>query len=129
MTCYDFKEHHTNRIRFIGTAGGWAKPSTGYTFMSTSKKIPKLIAFLKTGKPLKELNYKNRFWYYDLLLLDVLHSNNEKGHLIFQKLFKNRDPQLIFKFLDEDTSITEDIYYILGCPKTPFTKALIKRLF
>ncbi|WP_396636017.1 lycopene cyclase family protein [Maribacter sp. R77961] len=129
MTCYDFKEHHTDRIRFIGTAGGWAKPSTGYTFMSTSKKIPQLIAFLKTGKPLKELSFKNRFWFYDLLLLDVLHSDNEKGHLIFQKLFKKRDPQLIFKFLDEDTNIFEDIYYILGCPKIPFTKALIKRLF
>ncbi|PIB27613.1 lycopene cyclase [Maribacter sp. 4U21] len=129
MTCYDFKEHHTDKIRFIGTAGGWAKPSTGYTFMSTSKKIPQLITFLKTGRPLKELDFKNRFWYYDLLLLDVLHSKNESGHLIFQKLFKERNPQLIFKFLDEDTSVMEDIYYILGCPKIPFTTALIKRLF
>ncbi|MEP1016901.1 lycopene cyclase family protein, partial [Maribacter dokdonensis] len=44
MTAYDFREHHTNRIRYIGTAGGWAKPSTGYTFMSTANKVPKLIA-------------------------------------------------------------------------------------
>ncbi|MGB3149948.1 MAG: lycopene cyclase family protein [Maribacter sp.] len=129
MTCYDFKEHHTDRMRYIGTAGGWAKPSTGYTFMSTSKKIPQLLAFLKSGRPLRELDFKNRFWYYDLLLLDLLHTKNEIGHLIFQKLFKKRNPQLIFKFLDEETSIMEDIYYILGCPKIPFTKALIKRLF
>ncbi len=51
MTAYDFKEHHTKNIRFIGTAGGWAKPSTGYTFKSTAKKIPKLVAHIKTGKP------------------------------------------------------------------------------
>lgn len=129
MTCYDFKEHHTNRIRYIGTAGGWAKPSTGYTFMSTSRKIPKLISFLKTGKPLRKLQFKNRFWFYDLLFLDVLHKKNELGYQVFQNLFKRRNPQLIFKFLDEETSPMEDINYIMGCPKIPFIRALFRRLF
>ncbi|MFX0555832.1 lycopene cyclase family protein [Maribacter sp. CXY002] len=129
MTSYDFKEHNTKRVRQIGTADGWAKPSTGYTFMSTSKKIPKLVAYIKTDKPLKEFNIKNRFWLYDLLFLDVLHKNNGKGHQIFQKLFKRRKPQLIFKFLDEQTNILEDVYYIAGCPKLPFIKALLKRIF
>ncbi|WP_289644213.1 lycopene cyclase family protein [Maribacter aestuarii] len=129
MTCYDFMEHHTDRIRYIGTAGGWAKPSTGYTFLSTSKKIPKLVSFLKTGKPLKALHFKNRFWYYDMLLLDVLHHNNAIGHKIFERIFKKRKPQLLFKFLDEQTSLAEDFYYIMGSPKFPFLKALLKRLF
>ena len=129
MTCYDFKEHHTEKIRYIGTAGGWAKPSTGYTFLSTSKKIPKLVSFLKTEKPLRELHYKNRFWYYDLLLLDVLHYDNSMGHKIFTSIFKKRKPQLLFKFLDEQTSIREDLYYIMGSPTLPFLKALLKRLF
>lgn len=48
MTCYNFESHNTTRVLNIGTAGGWAKPSTGYTFMSTSKKIPRLISHLKT---------------------------------------------------------------------------------
>ena len=129
MTCYDFKEHHTNRIRYIGTAGGWAKPSTGYTFMSTARKVPKLVSFLKTGKPLKKLHFKNRFWYYDLLFLDVLHETNEEGHTIFESLFKKRKPQLIFKFLDEQTNFVEELYYIMGSPKWPFLKALLRRIF
>ncbi len=129
MTCYDFQEHHTNNVRFIGTAGGWAKPSTGYTFMSTAKKIPVLINHLKTGKPLKELRFKNKFWYYDLLLLDVLTHNNAEGRIIFETLFKNRTPQLIFKFLDEETNFLEDVKYMAGAPWLPFTKALFKRLF
>ena len=129
MTCYDFKEHHTNRIRFIGTAGGWAKPSTGYTFMSTARKVPKLVSFLKIGRPLKELNFKNRFWYYDLLFLDVLYQNNAGGHQIFESLFKKRKPQLIFKFLDEQTNVSQDLYYIMGSPKLPFMRALFRRFF
>ena len=129
MTCYDFSEHHTPNIRYIGTAGGWAKPSTGYTFMSTTKKIPVLLEYIKTGEPLSDLSFKNKFWYYDLLFLDVLFNDNESGHLIFESLFKNRTPQLIFKFLDEQTSFQEDIYYILGCSKKPFISALLNRLF
>ena len=128
MTCYDFSEHHTENIRYIGTAGGWAKPSTGYTFMSSAKKVPVLVEFLKTGKPLYELNFKNKFWYYDLLLLDVLANDNSNGHKIFETLFKNRSPQLIFKFLDEKTSVREDFLFILGCSKWPFVKALIPRV-
>lgn len=129
MTCYDFQEHHSANIRNIGTAGGWAKPSTGYTFASTARKIPVLIEFIKTGKSLHKLNFKNRFWFYDLLFLDVLYTDNANGHNIFETLFKNRSPQLIFKFLDEQTSFWEDLKYIWGCPKIPFTKALLRRLF
>ncbi len=128
MTCYEFSEHHSQNVRYIGTAGGWAKPSTGYTFMSSSKKVPALVKFLKTGKPLNQLSFKNKFWFYDLLFLDVLAKDNANGHSIFEPLFKNRSPQLIFKFLDEETSFLEDVNYILGCPKWPFIKALVGRL-
>lgn len=129
MTCYDFNEHHTKNIRYIGTAGGWAKPSTGYTFMSSSKKVPVLVKHLKTGRPLNQLSYKNRFWFYDMLFLDVLAKDNGDGHGVFESLFKNRDPQLIFKFLDEETSLGEDLKFILGSPKKPFVDALLKRMY
>lgn len=129
MTCYDFRENHTERVRYIGTAGGWAKPSTGYTLMSTANKIPKLIDYIKRGKPLKRLNLKNKFWYYDLLFLDVLHADNANGYRVFESLFKSLKPQKVFKFLDEKTSFLEDITFINSCPKLPFIRAFIKRLF
>lgn len=129
MTCYNFDAHNTSSVLNIGTAGGWAKPSTGYTFMSTSKNIPRLIAHLKNRKTLTDFKFKNRFWFYDLLFLDVLHSNNALGYSIFQSLFKKRRPQLIFKFLDEETSLPEDVHFIMACPKKPFLKAFFSRLF
>jgi len=129
MTCYDFQEHHSENIRYIGTAGGWAKPSTGYTFASTVRKIPVLLDYIKTGKPLNKLHFKNRFWFYDLLFLDVLYKDNANGYYIFETLFKNRNPNLIFKFLDEKTAFWEDIKYIWACPKRPFIRALLGRIF
>ncbi|WP_405379701.1 lycopene cyclase family protein [Maribacter sp. LLG6340-A2] len=129
MTTYDFRENHTKRIRYIGTAGGWAKPSTGYTLMSTAKKIPLLIDHIKNNTPLKKLNLKNKFWYYDLLFLDVLYKDNANGYKVFESLFNKLKPQKVFKFLDEETNLIEDLNFIAACPKLPFIKAFFKRLF
>jgi len=129
MTCYDFSNVNTKNSLHIGTAGGWSKPSTGYTFINTVKKTTALAAYLKTEKPLVNFTKKSKFWFYDLLLLDILYKDNGKGQLIFESLFKNRKPQEIFKFLDEETSFWEDLKIIIGCPKIPFIKALLGRLF
>ena len=128
MTCYDFSQHNTNNVVRIGTAGGWAKASTGYTFYNTSKKTKALINHLKKGRVLKSFDKKGKFWYYDLLLLDILFKKNSKGQYIFETLFKNRPPQLIFKFLDEETSFWEDLKIISGCPKKEFLRAFMERI-
>ncbi|MEM1259749.1 MAG: lycopene cyclase family protein [Bacteroidota bacterium] len=129
MTCYDFTQGNTNRILKIGTAGGWAKASTGYTFYSSVKKVNMLVSHLKNKRELAAFGKKDRFWFYDLLLLDILHKNNHLGRSIFESLFKKRKPQLIFKFLDEDTHFLEEVY-IMASPKPwPFIKALLNRLF
>lgn len=129
MTCYNFSAKSSDNILHIGIAGGWAKPSTGYTFMSTNRKTKELVVFLKRNKPLSSFSNKDRYWYYDLLLLDILYKDNSKGRQIFESLFKGSSPQLIFKFLDEDTTIKEDLQIISSCPKTYFIQALFNRLF
>ena len=129
MTCHDFSKDNTDQLLRIGIAGGWAKASTGYTFYNSVKKVPQLVAHIKKGRPLKTFNPKTRFWFYDLLLLDILHKHNQLGSGIFESLFKRRKPQLIFKFLDEETTLLEDLY-IMAAPKPwPFIKALTGRLF
>ena len=129
MTCYDFSQHNSKRVFHIGTAGGWSKPSTGYTFHNTVKKTRALLEHLKDGKPLTSFNKKSRFWYYDLLLLNILFRNNELGHVIFESLFKKRKPQLIFKFLDEETTWYEDIYIMMAPNPIPFIKSLGRHVY
>jgi len=130
MTCYPFWKKNTKRVLNIGTAGGWTKASTGYTFRNSDKKSSQLVDFLqKENFIMSSFHKKNRFWFYDLLLLDILHRNNELGSSIFSSLFKKGDPALIFKFLDEETNIKEDLRVILKCPKIPFIKALLQVIF
>jgi lycopene beta-cyclase len=129
MTCYNFSAKNSENVLYIGVAGGWAKPSTGYTFMNTNRKTKELVAFLKKNKPLSSFSNKDRYWYYDLLLLDILYKDNSKGRRIFESLFKGSSPQLIFKFLDEETNIGEDLKIISSCPRSYFLNALFNRMF
>jgi len=136
MTSYKFWKHNTKNILHIGSTGGWTKASTGYTFKNTTKKSKKLVEFLlkSTSAKLSVMDFRkfhktDKFWFYDLLFLDVLHRRNDLGSKVFSALFKKGNPTLIFKFLDEETTFWEDLQVIWKCPKGLFVRALFKRLF
>ena len=128
MTCYPFFENNTDTYFTIGTAGGWSKPSTGYTIKNSIKKIDVIVESLKQNKPLSKIRFKNRFWYYDLLFLDVLIASKGKGSQVFSDLFKNNDPIKIFKFLDENSSVVEELSIFLSVDIKTFVKSLFKRI-
>ncbi|MFV8351926.1 lycopene cyclase family protein [Flavobacterium sp. XS2P14] len=124
MTCYPFWKSNTKNVINIGTSGGWTKASTGYTFNNSDKKSSELVAFLQKETDFTKFHKKTKFWFYDLLLLDILDRKNELGSHIFTSMFKKGNPVVIFKFLDEETSFIEDIQVILKCPKMLFIKAI-----
>lgn len=129
MTCYPFWKNNSKNIINIGSAGGWTKASTGYTFKNTIKKSAALIAFLQTETDFKKFHKTNKFWFYDVLLLDILDQKNHIGASMFSSLFEKGNPALILKFLDEETSFSEDLQVIWKCPKGIFIQALVRRLF
>lgn len=129
MTCYDFSRHNSKNILHIGTAGGWTKPSTGYTFLNAVRKTGELTSFLKKDLPLTRFGTKTRFRYYDLLFLDVLYRQNELGASIFSALFKRNTPERILRFLDEQTTFAEDLKILFSLPASPFIKSAFRRIF
>ncbi|MBL86742.1 MAG: lycopene cyclase [Winogradskyella sp.] len=129
MTAFKFSQLNSKHVLNIGTAGGWTKASTGYTFRNTSKKTKELIMFLKQESYLFAFNIKSKFWFYDLIFLDVLANNNEEGAALFASMFKKADVKTIFKFLDEESTRLEDLKIILSVPPKRFIQAFLKRLF
>jgi|TARA_B110000503_G_scaffold112421_1_gene168503 lycopene beta-cyclase len=129
MTVFPFEKQNSKNILFIGTAGGWSKPSTGYTFKNIERKTTAIVGFLKQENNFIKFSKKNRFWYYDLIFLDVLFQNNHLGSVLFTQMFKKNSPNLIFKFLDEKTSFIEEIKIMLSFPKGIFIKTILKRIF
>ena len=129
MTSFKFQELNSKSILNIGTAGGWTKASTGYTFYNTSKKTKDLVIFLKKEDDLSMFARRTKFWFYDLLLLDVLANNNDKGSALFASIFKKVKVKTILKFLGEDSNIREDLKIITSVSPKPFILAIVKRFF
>ncbi len=129
MTSFQFEKLNSKNILNIGTAGGWTKASTGYTFNNTSKKTKYLIAFLKTDNCFTQFSKKTKFWFYDLLFLDVLARNNANGSKVFASMFKKVNIKTVFKFLDEESNLIQDFKIITSVSPMPFVRAMFKRLF
>lgn len=125
MSSYPLWKDNSKRILNIGSAGGWTKASTGYTFKNSAKFSKKVVQVLQNDAIDFRLFYKpNRFTFYDNLFVSVLYNNNELGYELFSGMFSRVKPELVFKFLDEKTTFPEDLTIIWSCPKLPFLKAL-----
>jgi lycopene beta-cyclase len=124
MTTYPLWERNTPKITQIGTAGGWSKACTGYTFANTTRYSKALVENIKRGK--FTINIKNRWWYYDHIMLRVLSRDNSLGGYFFSSIFKFNKISSIFKFLDSHSSLREELWIMFKAkPRFPFVRETI----
>lgn len=128
MTNFPFSKESSEHITKIGTAGGWVKGSTGYSFKHTEKKVAKIISNLKQNNiPSKGLNNK-RHAFYDAVFLNVLKDNNDKGEWIFEQFYSKNTIETMFHFLDEESSFFEELKIMKSLFSVTFIKAFFKTL-
>jgi lycopene beta-cyclase len=87
-----------------------------------------LIDFIKSERSFKKFKLRNRFWFYDLLFIDVLYYKNHLGSILFENMFKKNKFKSIFRFLDNESSFTEELKIISSFPKWIFIKSFFKNL-
>ena len=126
MTSFNFSKNTTQNRMPIGTAGGWTKASTGFTFKNTTEKTKQLTEFLKHHGDLRKFDTPSRFDFYDSILLDILFRKNELGSMIFSKLFRKNKPQTIFRFLEEKTRFNEELGIMWSVADKNFTNAFFR---
>lgn len=129
MCAFPFHKKNSSNLVHIGTAGGWTKASTGFTFYNTTKQALRLVSYLKTKKDVSRFAKTTRYWWYDLILLEVLHRDNSQGAKIFSTLFKHNSWQSIFVFLNEEGKLKDDLKIMNSLPKGPFIKALFRAVY
>lgn len=129
MSDYRFEQHNTTQVTKIGTAGGWVKPSSGYSFHNALKLSKQLTKNIVNGeRPSKGL-LNSKFRFYDSVFLDVLFSNNHKGPDLFADMYQKNSVTKIFKFLNEETTLPEEIKIMSSFPMGMFNTALFRKLF
>lgn len=125
MTDHSFKTEERNVV-YIGTAGGQTKGSTGYTFNFIQKHSREIVNAL-TGKG-EVAKTKRRHLFYDSVLLGVLENKLVPGEEVFTKMFRHNQPAAIFRFLDNESSLAEEIGIIRTLPTLPFLKAAVSKI-
>ena len=129
MTNFNFSSGK-GKIINIGTAGGWTKPSSGFTFQFIQKNTAAMVAALRKGKSprIKKTLWEKRFLIYDATLLNVLQRNKMEGRTIFSKLFEKLPPQTILRFLDDETTLKEEIQILRTMPTNIFLPAALQEI-
>ena len=112
-----------------GTNANLIKPSTGYGFKNMFR-FAEMVKNEITNTNDKDLNTlslkaKKRFRFYDTLLLIILLYWPKEGKRIFSKLFLTQNVKTIFLFLDEQTSLMQEVNIFKSLPLAPFLKSLL----
>jgi len=132
MSLAQFSRNPTSgeKIINIGTAGGFTKASSGYTFQFIQKNTEKIISNLRKGNyPNPKITFRDKmFQWYDRTVLEVIISQKMTGKEIFSIMFKKLPPEKILAFLGNESKFIDDIKIMNSLPKIPFLIAGMKRL-
>jgi len=119
------------KVIYIGIAGGQAKGSSGYAFQFIQKRTASVVDALKNNRVPKADNSvtAKKFRLYDSVLLNVLHLKKLNGDQIFAAIFQKNPPQRVLRFLDNETSVWDDLHIMNSVPTGIFLKAAFQEIF
>ena len=130
MSNASMDSYGSENIINLGARNYCLKPSTGYAFKNMYAQAVEIAECIQKGHLKLSTNRthekvsKGRFAFYDSLLLIILNLWPSYGKVIFSRLFSKIETKLILKFLDEKTTISEDIKIFSRLPIGIFLRAL-----
>ncbi len=130
LASFERNPNAQKRIVNIGTAGGFTKASSGYTFQFIQRNTANIVKSLSSGSnPNQALTFRDKmFQWYDRTLVEVILSKSMAGKDIFAKMFNKLQIERILRFLGNESSLLDDLKIITSLPLKPFLIAGIKRL-
>jgi lycopene beta-cyclase len=114
-----------SRVMTIGIPGGRIKPSTGYAFTRIQRDSAAIVqSLLHHGHPFGIAPDSPRHRRYDAALLAVLHAQPERLEAMFDRLFACNPLDRVFRFLDEATTLFEEVQLAATLPAWFWLRAL-----
>jgi lycopene beta-cyclase len=130
MNYVEIPQNLHQKIIKIGTSGGFVKASTGYSFKRTQGLLNTLVSQLESSNKNAQVIQQKRFKILlDRIFIQVLVDQQVKGSTVFEQLFEKNSAQTMLRFLDEQTSVWEDLRLMTSVPTWPFMKAFFKIVF
>ncbi len=129
MTNFSFSGGAGNIIN-MGVAGGQVKGSSGYAFHFIQEKTKAIVADVVAQKnPLRGSTFsQKKFALYDAVLLRVLQEKKLDGSAIFTAIFSKNPPTRVFRFLNNESSLLDDLRIMASVPSRIFLPAALYAL-
>lgn len=130
MSTASFSRNTERRIINLGTAGGFTKASSGYTFQFIQKNTEIILEKLRKGdSPNQSLTFRDKVYqWYDRTLVEVILSGRMEGKEVFSTMFRKLNPEVILAFLANESSLWEDLQIMNSLPKRPFFISGLRQL-
>ncbi|TVR59117.1 MAG: Lycopene cyclase [Spirochaetaceae bacterium] len=110
MTEQPFPRRGGRRIMYTGTKAGRVKASTGFAFNRIQKDSLAIVASLKAyGHPFRVKRAPRRYRVFDTILLQIMYRRGGESKDVFTRLFRKNSIHRLFRFLDEESSIRDDL--------------------
>ncbi|NJM53272.1 MAG: hypothetical protein HC846_07680 [Blastocatellia bacterium] len=122
MTSAKFPSNSGDKIFNVGIAGGNARPSSGYAFHRIQRQTSKIAKSIVSGKSLPKTFAKSKYNFFDDVFLNLIAQNPNAAKDAFMKLFDRVSPDVLIRFLTDESSIKDDLAIISALPKMLFGK-------
>ncbi|MDO9553076.1 lycopene cyclase family protein [Rhodonellum sp.] len=118
MTTNKLSKAKFQNIIPIGTLAGCTKPSTGFTFYDIQKHCKDIVLQLVRNQSNLKFDWKrkNRFTFYDNILLNIAVKWPKELPSIFKEMFEKNNGESILYFLNEESTFLNEVK-ILGSLK------------
>ncbi|WP_194777729.1 lycopene cyclase family protein [Pararhodonellum marinum] len=127
MTTQQMPEPNVPNWFNIGSIANCTKASTGYTFYNIQKQCQELIARLsyESNAFKKTERSPRRFRFYDNIILNIIAKWPAAAPAVFKSIFASNPADQVLKFLDEETTLAEEIKMLSRLPFRYFVKSLL----
>lgn len=110
MTERPFPRRGGRRVMYTGTKAGRVKASTGFAFNRIQKDSLAIVSSLKShGHPFRVKSAPRRYRVFDTILLQIMYRRGGEAKGVFVRLFARNPIHRLFRFLDEQSSIRDDL--------------------
>lgn len=128
MTTYPYP-HVQGRLIHLGMGGGFARPSTGYTFYNIQQRCADIARQLKkSGNVQNQKAWPSRHLVYDATLLSILSRSSIPGAELFPNLFGSNPTARVLDFLNGETTIIEELKLMSTTNITVFGKSFLREV-
>lgn len=122
---FDTQQAHTN-VLSTGANAGKLKPSTGYSFVRNLRDVNQIADSILLNQTFQRKKSSARFAFYDRLLLEILHRTPQAGKEIFGRLFARNQAVDVLAFLDEETTVWQEVKLMSSLPILLFLAAALR---